>query len=132
MKVEFTQMGMFIYTKTTLSGGSMNKITIQQANKDNILSVYSGKPGCMCGCVGKHYYNPVYKDEGTKRRGYEVSDEETSIRMITRVLNLLRDVASDLSADESSKLVVDDNYFYARINNRDYVAYVRDGFIAGV
>lgn len=51
-----------------------------------ILSVYSGKPGCCCGCLGKHTYNPQHQTLGTEKRGYTVTDEECSARSIAIML----------------------------------------------
>jgi len=39
-------------------------------NNAHVEQVYSGKQGCMCGCLGKYYTNPN--------------------RMVTKVLNLLK------------------------------------------
>jgi hypothetical protein len=65
-------------------------------NVNEIASVYSGKDGkCCCGCSGKHYYASAHRAEASKHRGYEVSDEEVSNRMVTRVANILSGAAAD-------------------------------------
>lgn len=70
-------------------------------NKDDIASVYSGRPGCCCGCKGKHY-RPG--DRGAKG-------------MFTRVLRALE------SADE-----VDDqgDHVFLDLGSRWYIAYRKD------
>lgn len=40
----------------------------------NVTRVYSGKPGCMCGCLGKHY-----------RKG----ESPTAERMVNKIVALL-------------------------------------------
>jgi hypothetical protein len=79
-----------------------------------ILSVYSGRDGkCCCGCAGKHYYNPQYKKEGTKNRGYEVTDEDVSIKMVNKVIGILNrsEVVENLGSCVST--VVDKRLYIA-------------------
>ena len=54
----------------------------------NVTKVYSGKPGCMCGCRGKYSYTAhgAAKDGP----GYDVSDSinERSVKLIfNKVMN---------------------------------------------
>jgi hypothetical protein len=51
--------------------------------------VYSGKPGCMCGCRGKYSYASDYKKEGGKERGYDVTDEDVSDRSVKLIVGKL-------------------------------------------
>ena len=48
----------------------------------NVQKVYSGKPGCMCGCRGKYSYTAHGAVEGNP--GYDVSDSinERSVKLI--------------------------------------------------
>lgn len=51
---------------------------------DKIVKTYSGKIGCMCGCLGKYSYTA----DGAKNfgPGYDVSDKvnERSVRIIAK------------------------------------------------
>lgn len=52
-----------------------------------VLNVYSGKPGCMCGCNGKYWTNPAHLVEA------EVSPEDSKPRdmtMVKRILGILQ------------------------------------------
>ncbi len=52
---------------------SARKLTPQELvglNAAHVEQVYSGKQGCMCGCLGKYYQNPN--------------------RMVNKVLNILK------------------------------------------
>lgn len=53
-------------------------------NIDKIVKTYSGRIGCMCGCLGK--YN--YTQEGADKHGpgYDVSDKvnERGVRIIAK------------------------------------------------
>jgi len=53
-------------------------------NIDKIVKTYSGKLGCMCGCLGKYSYT----EDGAKNHGpgYNVDDRvnERSVRIIAK------------------------------------------------
>ena len=54
----------------------------------NVQKVYSGKPGCMCGCRGKYSYTAHGAVEGNP--GYDVSDSINERRvkiLFTKVMN---------------------------------------------
>ena len=81
----------------------------------NILSVYSGKLGkCMCGCSGKHTYNPQFREEGTKRRGYVVTDEDCNAATVKRIANKVLN---------SANCVDEGDYAYVDTDTRSYVVY---------
>ena len=49
----------------------------------NIEKVYSGRQGCMCGCLGKYSYNL-----GVKREAWQAEVNERSVKIIAgKVLN---------------------------------------------
>ena len=57
-------------------------------NVDNIVKVYSGKCGCMCGCLGKYSYTA--DGAANYGPGYDVTDavNERSVKIIAgKVLN---------------------------------------------
>lgn len=68
-----------------------NKKILSQLTVNDILKVYSGKHGCMCGCNGKYYVNPDHRAEADKARGYAYDDEDMSMRMVKRVLKLMNE-----------------------------------------
>lgn len=63
---------------------------INSVTSDIVYSVYSGRPGCMCGCLGKYRYNPKHRFEAGLERGYKIDDEECSSRSISIILNKLK------------------------------------------
>lgn len=72
-------------------------------NEAHVERVYSGKQGCMCGCLGKYYKNPN--------------------RMVKKVLNLLK-ADPRLMLQDSYILYID---FESRDNNeRNYVVYLHE------
>ena len=49
-----------------------------------IIKVYSGKKGCMCGCLGKYSYTAMGADQHDP--GYDVTDQvnERSVKIIAK------------------------------------------------
>jgi DEAD/DEAH box helicase domain-containing protein len=69
----------------------MNTRKVEDLKVEDVISVYSGKDGaCCCGCSGTHSYNSAYKDLASKRRGYEVKDNEVKDREVKRILNIIK------------------------------------------
>ena len=70
----------------------MNNIkeTLQKITVDDVLKVYSGKLGCMCGCLGRYYVTAERRAEVEKRRGYTLEDRDISRKMVNKVLRLLQ------------------------------------------
>lgn len=63
---------------------------IQTITPAEVMQVYSGKPGCMCGCKGKYSVNPAHRAAADKDRGYPHDDEDMKPGQVTRVLRLLQ------------------------------------------
>jgi len=103
----------------------MSRETVQKnvANlkSDNVLMVYSGKRGCMCGCKGKYSYNPLYQELGTERRGYPVTGEDLNKGMITRVLRLMKKEVAVVEGDYTMGL--DAEIYYMEYFGRNYTLY---------
>lgn len=70
----------------------MNNIkeTLQKITVDDVLKVYSGKLGCMCGCLGRYYVTAERRAEVEKRRGYTLEERDISRKMVNKVLRLLQ------------------------------------------
>lgn len=59
----------------------VNSLTV-----DDILTAYSGKPGCACGCNGKYVVTQQSRAEAETDRGYAYDDEEVNPKQVKRVL----------------------------------------------
>lgn len=62
-----------------------NALSALLEDNRSIVSVYSGRPGCMCGCNGNYRYNSEHVDLGAKRRGYPVDKEDVNDGQVTRI-----------------------------------------------
>jgi len=82
---------------------------------DKVISVYRGRPGCMCGCRGKHRYASKFRAVAGKQRGYDVTDDEVSDRSVKLVV-------AKLERDPSTK--IEDGIAYVDTGTRRYVAYL--------
>lgn len=99
-------------------------IQIQNVTVADVLSVYSGKPGCMCGCRGSHRYNPEHRAEGAKRRGYAVDDGDVNARQVAKVLRTLQTTSEKIDVDKAGE------WFSAEIDGRLFCVYLTRAAIA--
>jgi hypothetical protein len=62
----------------------MNKIVTvtEKIDVNEVRAFYTGRPGCMCGCLGNYKYASQYREECAKSRGYAISDDEVSDRAV--------------------------------------------------
>ncbi len=54
-----------------------------------VQSVYSGKPGCACGCKGSYRYNSAMVEAASKSRGYAVTPDEVNDSQIKKVAKII-------------------------------------------
>ena len=84
----------------------------------DIVKVYNGKIGCMCGCLGKYKTTPSFRGLVEEQRGYPVDDDEVNERSVKIIA---KKVLSNPSA------VFEDNYAYVedRVRRRIQVVYFK-------
>lgn len=82
------------------------------------ISVYSGRPGCACGCRGKHTYASAVAEEMSKKRGYPVKVSDNTVHLIVGKMN-------DLIA-QGAKLDTNGDYAAVQTETRLYIAYFKD------
>ena len=58
-----------------------------------LVSAYSGRPGCACGCRGNHRYSSAYREWAGRNRGYDVGDAEVSDRSVATIRSRARAAA---------------------------------------
>lgn len=66
------------------------RIRIAILTPADVRAVYSGRPGCMCGCKGKYSVNPIHRAEADKDRGYACPVGKRSMVMVEKVLRILQ------------------------------------------
>lgn len=52
---------------------------------ENVKKVYTGRPGCMCGCLGKYSYPETNRKESDERGG-TVSERSVKI-LFNKIIN---------------------------------------------
>jgi len=95
---------------------------IQKLTKEDVLRVYSGRPGCRCGCKGTYRAPACNAKQAEASCGYKLDDEDISDRQVTRVLNVLKRNSDDCHqelADPKCK------YINLEFNGRVYTAYLK-------
>lgn len=100
------------------------RITLDSLTVVQVAQVYSGKPGCACGCNGNYRVNSAYVAQVAKNKGYAVDAEDVNDAQVTRVLNKLK-AASRNDDPRVSSWMADDNdeWFSAEIDGRVYTVY---------
>ena len=58
------------------------KFDISTLTTDDVLSVYSGRPGCACGCRGNHRGNPKHEVELGKETDFSARSVASILRAV--------------------------------------------------
>ena len=92
------------------------KMTLEDLTLDMIVSAYSGRPGCACGCRGKWRYTSAHRAAAGKLRGFPIDEEEVSDRGTARILSNARkagaavfeywEASGTLSVETSDRLYI--------------------------
>lgn len=85
-------------------------MNIQNINVEDIARVYSGRPGCGCGCRGKYYDAPH--------------------KMVKRILNKLKGLIEDEAIDRDGRerglgYQDEDGIFFYETDKRYYWIYLK-------
>lgn len=104
---------------TTQAAAALASMTLA-----DIGQVYSGRPGCACGCKGSYSYNKAIAADVTAKRGIKVTAND---RQVNKVLGILKAAPMCQVEFGSTYISVDvvtgfDSHGNARI--RVYTAYV--------
>lgn len=98
--------GLKCYLKEWIENMWKEKPLNQPINYLEVSSVYSGKPGCCCGCRGKHYY---YSSNGSNK-------------MIRSVVNKVNKSPKSVAAYWDNQL----SHYFLELPNRWYVVYPKN------
>ena|SRR5690348_4415596 len=71
---------------------------IKALSIEHVAKVYSGKPGCMCGCNGNYRYLSAeyFQRFGP---GYGTAEEEVNPQQVKKLLHLIQDNAKEVAID---------------------------------
>lgn len=92
-----------------------DKKRLMSLTENDIMKVYSGKPGCMCGCKGIYRVHPLHLAAANKSRGYDYDAKAVNLSMVKKVLGYIQ------ASDDASAF---DGGFDAIINGRQYAVYL--------
>lgn len=81
-----------------------------------VTSVYSGKPGCCCGCNGDHLYASAFRVWSSRNRGYPVTDTEVNDAAVRRQVAMMNRMPP-------SMLEWEENHVAYETPSRLYIAY---------
>ena len=83
---------------------------------NKVFKVYSGRPGCMCGCQGNYKMASVHAEFAAAKRGYAVDAEDISDRSVKIIFN-------KIMKNPDHKYDADANCIYVKTPTRNLVAY---------
>ena len=86
-------------TETTLK-------PIAEVKPEDVLKVYSGRPGCGCGCRGTYRVNPLHLDRANKERGYDYEANEVNFTQVKKILNILKAREGEVEVTETKTLII--------------------------
>lgn len=93
-----------------------------QVKCEAVLNAYSGKEGCMCGCLGSYVYPSDKVEAASKSRGYPVRPEEVNDRTVKARVNRLNKMVASGDYDE---LDANEQYVYASKGGRCVAVYFK-------
>ena len=91
---------------------------------DRAVSVYSGRPGCACGCRGKHIYASAQVAAQSKRRGYEIRPEEVSDRSVALMVKKVNRLLAEGYGEPLISLEGDTPFVSVETETRLYIIYL--------
>lgn len=91
----------------------------------NVMQVYSGKTGCMCGCQGRYHVASQHLALADADRGYGHDQEDVSDRSVKIIVNKM---IKQLSTDPGAVMHLEskDQYVAYDLKGRTYAAYFAD------
>lgn len=92
-------------------------------NPENVISSYTGKQGCMCGCIGNHRFASAHVEEARKQRGYDIGLDEISDRSVKMAVNRLNKLIDWSDLDMVKKYVNEDHAYFDTDNGRTIHVY---------
>lgn len=95
---------------------------VQALSPADALKAYAGRPGCMCGCLGRYWVTADARTEAGEDRGYPYDDGDVDD---AKVLQILRKVQAQ-AAVGAIKIGDKFHYIYAEIGKKCYAVYLRD------
>ena len=63
----------------------------------DIVRVYRGRPGCMCGCKGKYSFAKAYAHLSKSMTGYDADPEDVSDRKVKNVYKFFLENRKDFT-----------------------------------
>lgn len=106
-----------------MSEWTTNKPVIK---REDVLMVYTGKRGCMCGCLGKYRYTKASAELAVRNRGYTCRPEEINEGQVTRVLNIMAKL-DNVQVMEIYSKQGDSLYYGFEADGRHIAVYTKPG-----
>ena len=106
--------------------------SIRELRESDVGMVYSGKPGCGCGCLGKYWTQPRWAKVTAQRRGYELDEEEIQLRQVRRILKIMQDRFDEVKTQTNSageiiySIETEDRYWWLFVFTNEKIEALKD------
>lgn len=107
-------------TGTTTKQEALDRV--QALTVADVLKAYEGRPGCMCGCLGRYHVTADSFEEAGAERGYPYDEKDVNEKKVLRVLRRVQAEAADGNVE-----VGDGGYAYAEVGRKCWAVYLRAG-----
>jgi hypothetical protein len=86
----------------------------QFINPKQVVSVYSGRPGCMCGCRGKHTTAERHREKYTEERPKSAESTDFSDRTVDRIVANMNKRIHELMSGERENYVIEHGEYHGQ------------------
>lgn len=92
---------------------------------EKVFQTYTGRPGCMCGCLGKYSVKSNHRKFADKDRGYPHNDEDINDRSVKIIFNKIAKALKEGKkvTTSSRPFGYSTNYIAYQTETRNLVAY---------
>jgi hypothetical protein len=92
-------------------------------NVETVMTSYTGKQGCMCGCRGVYKVASKHLAQANQSRGYDYADQDVSDRSVKMAVNKLNNLIDWNDAEAVAEHVNQDHAYFDTDNGRTICVY---------
>jgi hypothetical protein len=92
---------------------------------EDVVCVYNGKPGCMCGCNGVYSYATNHREYASKDRGYEVEENEINDRKVKMMFNKFLKNIDQVKCNDGNQEDITSYIYFIETETKNNVIYFK-------
>ena len=99
----------------------MERLLNKPIDFTKVGKIYSGRPGCMCGCKGKYTVQSIHREWADKDRGYPYDEDgDVNDRVVKLLVNKMNKHMAQVEWSDNGQ------YAHLDLGTRVYCAYFAD------